>query len=209
MSVQEVADGRGGQQPQGGPKVDAPPKDAPVLWDDVEARLLGFLSGRAFAAVRTPATPQSLNLQGLNWLGKSEDFLPAKCRHPAWQANAVAAAVNAILPPTAPEEALMRVYQERGADIKELNAALADMDDRRVDMRWFLGAAGAVAVGTGVVLAASRATSSSDVIPGLLSTGWKEVAACGLVGVGVAGVATYGLSRVRDLFKTVRAQRWY
>ncbi|APG76519.1 hypothetical protein 1 [Hubei tombus-like virus 12] len=161
-------------------------------WTDVEVRLLGFLRGRLYGAKRTPATPQSLNLQGLNWCVKNHDHL-GEYQHPAAQAALVARCVNVVLPPSLEEAGLIDVYQREGEKIKAFNNGLDEMGDRREDLRWLVGLGGVTAAVAGTV----AGLTGSRVIGG------------GLLAAGIAGVGIYGWSKVRDITRRAQAARWY
>lgn len=123
-------------------RVQTPPpvvqQPAAEVWPDVEKRLLGFLRGRVFGAQRTSATPQSLNLQGLNWCAKNEAHLGEKAR-PDLMARMVGEAVTKALIPSQEEELLLETYGDRGEDIRTLNQGLAEMSDPRSrHLTWWL-----------------------------------------------------------------------
>jgi len=161
-------------------------------WTDVEVRLLGFLRGRLYGAKRTPGTPQSLNLQGLNWCAKNEQHL-GEYQHPAAQSALVARCVNVVLPPSLEEAGLIDVYRLEGDNIRTLNDGLEEMGDRRKDLLWILGAAGATCAvaGTAVALTGSKALGGA-------------LCAAGTVAAGI-----FGWSKAKDVMRSARAARWY
>lgn len=206
---QLVGSGLRRSQMQAEAELDHTEQQQPEIWEDVESWLLGFLEGRAYSSIRATATAQSLNTQGLNYLATNKAHLPKDKQHPLWQSRTVARIVNSIISPIAAEKDLVKVYQDEGDNIREFNTALTTMSDNRKDMRKFVAIAGLSAIGTGLSIAASRAISNQDVIPGLLKIGAREVVGSLLVGAGVAGIATFGFSKARDCLKSMRACRWY
>lgn len=166
--------------------------DVPEVWNDVEDRLRGFLEGRVFGAKRTPATPQSLNLQGLNWCEKNKEHL-GPLSHEWARARLVARCVTTVLSPTSAEDGLIAMYQHEGDKIRALNEGLEEMGDRRKDLRWLIGAAGVTTAAVGVAAH---------------FTGQKGVGVI-LGAVGIAGVGLYGWSKARDVCRAARAARWY
>ncbi len=168
------------------------PRKVEEVWPDVEVRLLGFLRGRLYGAIRTPATPQSLNLQGLNWCQKNDAHL-GEYAHPAAMSALVARCVNTVLPPNVEELELLDTYGRRGAEIRDLNQGLGDMKDPRRDMRkWVLGA-GVLGIVAGVAC-----------IKGGRNL-WGGVSAC----IGGALTGTYLVSRARESITEIRRARWY
>jgi len=127
------------------------PEKVVELWEDAEDRLVGFLLGRANFALRSSATAQSLNLQGLNWLGKNEEHLTPARRHPLWQQEVVASVVNSILPPGRADKGLMEVIHRYGDKIRDFNKTVSEMTDQRWDIRWIIALVGLVLFAIGVV----------------------------------------------------------
>lgn len=208
------------------------------IWGDAEARVFGFLKGRLYGAVRTPATPQSLNLQALNYLAKNEKHLPLALQHPEEQARLVGKLVAIVLCPGTEENALVHLYSTRGPVLQQFNACLQSMADPRQDMRriWAISGivaivAGAGALGVAALRARSIASSATKVVStvGKVAQATKALreaaASCrkavagastaskilggALIGVGAVGVISYGVMRAVDWWKNNQRKRWY
>jgi len=179
----------------------------PEIWQDVALRLRGFIDGRVYSAKRTPATPQSLNLQALNWLKSNENHLPEEWRHQFHQARLASQIVNAALPPGLSENELLATYVKDGQKIQNLNNALEAMADPRVDLRWVWGLGGAICAAGGlttvvVANAVTKLTKAASPVKSNLIGGV-------LVGAGLLGVGTYAGMRAYDLWQRAREARWY
>jgi hypothetical protein len=179
------------------------PEKVVELWEDPEERLCGFLLGRANFALRSSATAQSLNLQGLNWLGKNEEHLTPARRHPLWQQEVVASVVNQILPPGRADQGLMEVIHRYGDKIRDFNKTVSEMTDQRWDIRWIIALVGAIMFTIGVVPSLVwRALygAAAGVLPGPF--------VLGAVGVGILGWTILGWQLVSYLRQPLRPMRW-
>lgn len=175
--------------------------NADAEWADVEDRLRGFLQGRIQFATRTPATPQSLNLQGLNWCAKNEKRIGV-FQHPKKQAELVGRIVLELVPPSLLEERMVNgVYGEAGETIALYNQGMAQMRDPREDRRHWWAIGGTVAALTGALVAGIGRP--------FLGSVKSEVLGSGLLGVGVAGVGAYGVMRAHEHLRGARRARWY
>lgn len=168
-------------------RVQAPPavvQQPPAeKWPDVEVRLLGFLRGRVFGAQRTPATAQSLSLQGHNWCAKNEAHLGDT--HPERIARMVGAAVAKAMVPSQEEENLLETYGDRGEDIRMLNQGLAEMTDPRVS-RWSWQGLLLLAIGVGSLIVAALYGSLDEQL--IVGTAMCTIGGAALVIIGLAGV---------------------
>jgi len=167
-------------------------QEAVVDTDCLEIELIGYLRHLCYGAVRTQYTPASLNRMASNWLEENKARL-GPYENWALRADMIGRCVNAVLPPGLVEAGLMDVYCRRGDEIKAYNRGLAEMGDQREDMRWIVAAGGAACAGL------SLATHVAG----------RPGAAAVLGVAGAAGVATYGWSKARDLYRRATAARWF